>query len=147
MGDPRLLAPRVRECLLICFEFEDHLQRRPQSIAPGGSVVWTSTTPIAQNCSHPGEAGPCYGVQPECVAQYNEIALELLGQEPSVVVNDLWAEVNAVCGVNFTSCSLQHFHDVHATAAGRQFTAIKTAQSIAPLLGPSWRRLAGSQDS
>lgn len=89
-----------------------------EALAPGGSIVWTSTTPIAQDCSLPGQPqGPCYGVQPECVERYNSIALEVLGDKPDVVVNDLWSEMNAVCGTNFTSCSLQHYHDVHCTAA------------------------------
>ena len=50
------------------------------SLAPGGRVVWTSTTPIASNCGS-APHGPCYGVQPQCVVDYNAIALEVLGDK------------------------------------------------------------------
>jgi hypothetical protein len=67
------------------------------ALAPGGKVVWTSTTPIAQNCSLHGPRGPCYGVQPACVANYNKIAFELLASKPDVLVNDVYNRVLDVC--------------------------------------------------
>eukprot|EP00039_Didymoeca_costata_P007220 m.97503 g.97503 ORF g.97503 m.97503 type:complete len:496 (+) comp13597_c0_seq2:101-1588(+) len=106
-----------------------------KSLTPQGKVVWTSTTPIAHNCSLPNTGkGPCYGVQPDCVTEYNNIALATLGSKPDLVINDLYSEVNHVCGLNFTTCSLQHPGDVHPSGPGREFLAIKTAATILPLL-------------
>ena len=110
-----------------------------KSLAPNGTVVWTSTTPIATNCSSVVKNG-CYNVKPECVVQYNAIAADVFGSKPDAVINDVYAAVNGVCGANFTTCSLQHEGDVHPSGPGKQFLAIETAAVIAPLLGPRWRR-------
>ena len=60
------------------------------ALAPGGKVVWTATTPVATNCGSPkAPRGPCYGVAPACVAQYNQIAADLLGSKPDVLLNDV----------------------------------------------------------
>jgi len=93
----------------------------------GGTLIWTSTTP-------PPFPEATDKATVACVSQRNAIAKEAL-LPFNVVVNDLHAEMNAVCGVNFTSCSLQlPGHNVHPTPAGRQFLAIKTASVIAPFL-------------
>lgn len=105
------------------------------SLAPGGKVVWTSTTPIASNCgSASAPRGPCYGVQPKCIVDYNAIALEVLGGKPDVIVNDVYSAVIEVCGLGFETCSLQHEHDVHPSGPGKQFLAIELAATIAPFL-------------
>lgn len=98
-------------------------------LKPGGTLVWTSTTPppFPEATDHASVA---------CVNQRNALAKEVLAQF-DVVINDLHEEMNNVCGVNFTSCSLQlPGHNVHPTPAGRQFFAIKTASVIAPFLNP-----------
>lgn len=93
----------------------------------GGTLIWTSTTP-------PPFPEATDKASVACVNQRNAIAKEALLQF-NVVVNDLHAEMNAACGINFTSCSLQlHGHNVHPTPVGRQFLAIKTASVIAPFL-------------
>ena len=110
------------------------------ALAPGGKVVWTSTTPIATNCgSTKAPRGPCYGVAPECVAEYNQIAADLLGGKPDVVINDVYNAVLGVCGAKFETCTLQHQHDVHPSGPGKQFLALELAATIAPYLN---RRLA-----
>lgn len=112
------------------------------SLAPNGKLIWTSTTPIATNCTVPSTGKPgCYGVAPACVAEYNQIAADVLGGKPDVVVNDVFAAVNTACGVNFTTCSLQHEGDVHPSGPGRQFLAIELVAVAAPLLGPKWADL------
>ena len=118
------------------------------ALAPGGKIVWATTTPIQANCSAPPldgppqanpAYGPCYGVPPACVRQYNALAAEAFAGQPDIVTDDLYAAVNAVCGAGFHRCTLQRWHDVHPTQAGKQFLAIAVAHSIAPLLGPAWR--------
>jgi hypothetical protein len=74
-------------------------------------------------------------VQNACVKRYNELALGLLGSKPNVVVNDVYMAVVSVCGEGFTTCSLQHEHDVHPSGPGKEFLALETAATIAPLLG------------
>ena len=51
-------------------------------------------------------------------------------------MNDLHAEVNEVCGVNFTVCALQDYNNEHPSIQGAAFLGIKTAQTIAPFLNP-----------
>ena len=106
------------------------------ALARGGTIVYTTTTPIAANCSTNFPRG-CYGVAPECVVQRNQIALDVLGKKNDVVINDVWSAVSDVCGVNFTTCSLQHEGDVHPSGPGKQFLAIELAATVAPLLRPT----------
>ena len=111
------------------------------ALAPGGKVVWVTTTPIAANQSTPSPDKPfgpgngkCYGVQDACVAAYNAAVLKLLGSKSDVVVADVYSAVKGVCGEHFQTCSLQHEHDVHPSGPGKQFLAIEVAATIAPLL-------------
>jgi hypothetical protein len=105
------------------------------ALAAGGKVVWTSTTPIATNCSSPAHPKGCYNVKPECVAKYNSIAADVLLNKPDVLANDVYAAVLKVCGEGFETCSLQHEYDVHPSGPGKQFLAIEMATTIAPFLG------------
>jgi hypothetical protein len=105
-------------------------------LAPGGKLIWSSTTPIASNCTGCGD-----GTTTAHVVEYNAIALQVFRQVTAGttvgVVNDLHAEVNNVCGVNFTVCALQCYNNEHPSIPGAAFLGIKTAQTIAPFLNPS----------
>jgi hypothetical protein len=98
-------------------------------------VVWTSTTPIATNCTNPEHPKGCYGVHPTCVTDYNAIAADVLLGKPDVLANDVYTAVMGVCGEGFETCSLQHEYDVHPSGPGKQFLAIELATTIAPFLG------------
>ena len=104
-------------------------------LAPGGKLIWSSTTPIASNCTGCGE-----GTTTAHVVEYNAIALEVfhtvVAGTAIGVVNDLHAEVNRACGVNFTVCALQCYNNEHPSIPGAAFLGIKTAQTIAPFLNP-----------
>ena len=82
----------------------------------------------------------------EHVTQYNAIALDVFQHVTNGtgagVVNDLHEEVNAVCGVNFTSCALQDYNNEHPSIPGAAFLGIRTAMTIAPFLNP--KRAAGT---
>jgi hypothetical protein len=54
--------------------------------------------------------------------------------------------VNAVCGVNFTSCPLQCYNNEHPSIPGAAFLGIRTAMTIAPFLNPK-RPAAVDMDS
>ena len=102
-------------------------------LAPHGKLIWSSTTPISSNCTGCGD-----GTTMEHVVEYNAIALEVFqrvtANTSAGVVNDLHEEVNAVCGANFTSCSLQCYNNEHPSIPGAAFLGIKTAMTIAPFL-------------
>ena len=120
-----------------------------KALAPGGTVVWTTTTPIATDSrvSH---------IDPACIPRRNSIAASALRDKPQLVVNDLYAAVTAVCGSNFKlgECPIQNggpatagpnastaTGGMHFNAAGRQLTALVTAQAIVSQLGPGWARM------
>merc|ERR1712194_83190 len=98
------------------------------ALVPGGKIVWTTTTPISSNLSSYPGCTTAHGIE------YNAIALDVFGDKPDVVINDLHFAVNKVCGVNYTSCHLQNYNDVHPTIAGAAFLGIQTAQTIAKLI-------------
>jgi len=101
------------------------------ALVAGGKLVWSSTTPISANCTGCGQ-----GTTMDHVVEYNAVALQVFASVAGTagVVNDLHAEVNAVCGQNFTVCSLQAYNNEHPSIAGAAFLGIKTARTIAPFL-------------
>jgi lysophospholipase L1-like esterase len=119
-----------------------------QALAPGGTVIWTTTTPVATDW--PGVA---HHIDPGCIPRRNAIVMSALGGKPRLVVNDLYGAVTAVCGAAFKlgDCPIQNgapasstsvaTGGMHFNAAGRQFTALVTAQTIVSQLGPGWRRV------
>lgn len=58
--------------------------------------------------------------------------------------HDRYDAVVGVCGEGFATCALQKPNDIHFTQAGRQFTAVVVAHSIAQLLGPRWGQLTAA---
>ena len=116
------------------------------ALAPGGKILWVSTTPVPTVGSAPqsftcGLSGSAFN---GCVDDYNTAALALLGGKPNVEVLDLNAAVSDVCGKPYESCNLQRWHDVHFTSAGKQFCAVQVAHAVAPLLAPKWNRLCNA---
>jgi hypothetical protein len=107
------------------------------ALAPNGTLVWATTTPVAASCSS-GSAEACFGITPACVDQINAIAAEAFATMDDVVVDDLFGGVNAVCGHGFEHCPLQRWGGVLPTQTGKQFLAISVAHTVAPLLGPAW---------
>ena len=113
-----------------------------QALAPGGTILWVSTTPVPE-----GDGAPTCGISGtafnSCVDDYNAAALTLLATKPHVQarVVDLNSAVHQVCGKGFRTCNLQRWHNVHFTDAGKQFCAVEVAAAIAPLLAPAWSRL------
>ena len=119
-------------------QYGDNLERiftmGKAGLAPGGKLIWSSTTPISSNCTGCGD-----GTTTDHVVEYNAIALEAFNKVVGTtdgVVNDLHAEVNEVCGVNFKVCPLQDYNNEHPSIPGAAFLGIKTAQTIAPFLNP-----------
>jgi hypothetical protein len=110
------------------------------SLAPGGSIVWVTTTPHSTTQTDCGITGAAFN---KCIDDYNAAALALLGAKPDVKVCDLNAAVTAVCGKNYTkgACNLQRYENVHFTDAGKSFCAIEVAHTVAPLLAPKWLKL------
>lgn len=119
-------------------------------LAPGGTFLWTTTTPVAQKCAATAECPP------ECIA----IAASVLGGKPHVKFNDLCANVSAICGTNYSigECPIQRgsvgaptsgaeHGGMHFNSAGRQFTALVTARSIVAALGPAWARINCTEES
>jgi len=104
-------------------------------LAPGGKLIWSSTTPISSNCTGCGD-----GTTMQHVDEYNSIALDVFrrvtANSSAGVVNDLHEEVNSVCGVNFTSCALQCYNNEHPSIPGAAFLGIRTALTILPFLNP-----------
>ena len=104
-------------------------------LAPGGKLIWSSTTPISSNCTGCGD-----GTTMQHVDEYNSIALDVFrrvtANTTSGVVNDLHEEVNSVCGVNFTSCALQCYNNEHPSIPGAAFLGVRTALTILPFLNP-----------
>ena len=110
-----------------------------KKLAPGGTFLWTTTTPVVPRAGD---------VTPGCVEKRNAIAASALSGKPQVKVNDLYGNISAVCGTNYTigACPLQIGTTggpggMHFNSAGRQFTALVTARSIAASLGPAWARI------
>jgi lysophospholipase L1-like esterase len=111
----------------------DIYAKASKALAPGGKIVWVTTTPVST--SDPGVGFNT------CVDTYNAAALKLLGAKSDVVVADLNAAVNKVCGKGYEDCNLQRWHNVHFTTAGKQFCAVEVANTVAPLLAPKWKTI------
>ena len=110
------------------------------ALAPGGKIVWVTTTPHSVTQTDCGITGAAFNT---CIDDYNAAALALMGAKPDVEVCDLNAAVVAVCGKNYGkgACNLQRYEDVHFTDAGKAFCAIEVAHAVAPLLAPKWLKL------
>lgn len=113
------------------------------SLAPNGTILWVSTTPVSSAAETPWKGkGPAgWTGLGDCVTSYNAAAVQLLGALPDVQIVDLHSAVTDVCGMQYDQCNLQKWSDVHFTTAGKQFCAVQVAAGIAPKLGPAWRRL------
>lgn len=108
------------------------------SLAPGGKVVFVTTTPISQLTeANTAKTKPGYSFS-GCIKEYNAAAVELLSAKADVVVADLHSAVTRVCGDTYDACNLQLYNNVHFTGAGKQFCAVEVAKTVAPLLGPKW---------
>ena len=103
------------------------LYERFATIAP--MVMWTTTTPVPNVTTSMGRTY-------ELAIQYNEQALMFLSSHtPSgLLVNDLWSDMIAHCGVGYTSCDLQLPANVHLTPAGIAFTAQSAFKAITAAL-------------
>ena len=66
-----------------------------KALAPGGSIVWVTTTPHAVMDGYT-DCGLAGGAFNSCIDDYNAAALTLMEQKPNVVVADLNAAVNQV---------------------------------------------------
>ena len=114
------------------------------ALAPGGKILWVSTTPVptadgaAPQPFTCGRSGPDFNT---CIDDYNAAALTLLGSKPDVKVLDLNGAVSAVCGKPYEACNLQLWHNVHFTTAGKQFCAVQVSHAIGPMLAPRWHTL------
>ena len=114
-----------------------------KSLAPGGSIVWVTTTPHATMSGYIvcGLEGPSFNA---CIDEHNAAAITLLSTKPNVVVSDLGAAVTAVCGTNYSTCNLQRWRDTQFTSAGKQLCAVNLAHTVAPLIGPKWHDLTST---
>jgi hypothetical protein len=110
------------------------------SLAPGGKIVWVTTTPHSTTQTDCGITGTAFN---SCIDDYNAAALTLLGAKPDVEVCDLNAAVVSVCGKGYGKggCNLQRYENVHFTDAGKSFCAIEVSNVVAPLLAPKWMKL------
>ena len=109
-----------------------------QALAPGGKIVWVTTTPVPTGMPVSSTCGVSGAAFNTCVDDYNDAALKLLGLKPDVIVADLHNAVLDVCGAGYKTCTLQRWGDVHFTDAGKQFCAVVVAKNVAPLLAPKW---------
>ena len=109
-----------------------------QALAPGGKIVWVTTTPVPTGMSVSSTCGISGAAFNTCVDDYSDAALKLLGLKPDVIVADLHNAVLDVCGAGYKTCNLQRWGDVHFTDAGKQFCAVVVAKNVAPLLAPKW---------
>jgi hypothetical protein len=97
-------------------------------------VIWVTTTPV------PNVPWDLIGRDEHDVIAYNAKALEVL--EPlaeklghTLLVADLHASVDAYCGANYESCSLQQQNDVHFTCPqGTSFLATRVVDKIVAAL-------------
>ena len=108
------------------------------ALAPGGKILWVSTTPVS---SQPGTCGRSGAAFNSCIDDYNAAAVALLGGRPDIEVLDLNGAVSAVCGKPYKACNLQLWDNVHFTTAGKQFCAVQVAHAIGPMLAPRWHTL------
>eukprot|EP00729_Bicosta_minor_P002814 gene2814-15504_t len=120
-------------------------QAASKALAPGGTIVWVTTTPHAEGGDVPNDCGITGAAFNTCIDTYNAAALKLMSVCSNVVVADLNSAVNAVCGKGYAACNLQRFHNVHFTTAGKQFCAVQVANVVAPLLAPKWAVLEPKQ--
>lgn len=67
------------------------------SLAPGGKIVWVSTTPVPTGQNQSGTCGITGSAFNSCIDEYNAAALALLAPKPDVVVLDLNSAVNEMC--------------------------------------------------
>ena len=131
---PSMYAPI--EPALYASNMERIYQQLAGALAPNGTLVWATTTPVPPSYKNRNNSD---------VLRINEQMRALFGpgsKHPEVVVHDLYAEVVARCsrdpasvGYPATSdCDVLQSNGVHMSAAGRQFTGIMTAASILPYL-------------
>jgi hypothetical protein len=120
------------------------------ALAPGGKILWVSTTPAptADGATpQPFTCGRSGSDFNSCIDDYNAAALTLLGSKPDVKVLDLNSAVSAVCGKPYKACNLQLWHNVHFTTAGKQFCAVQVAHAIGPMLAPRWHTLCSASNN
>jgi len=113
------------------------------SLAPGGKIVWVTTTPVSNTFPVCNLTGDAFN---QCVDEYNQAALELAASRKDIVVADLNEAVRDVCGQDYATCNLQRYDNVHFTDAGKQYCAVVVAKAVAPLLGPKWNALTTKDD-
>jgi hypothetical protein len=111
-------------------------QHLRKALAPNGTLVWTTTTPVPPSYKNRNNSD---------VLRINEQMRSLFGPgaaHPEVVVHDLYGEIVARCSRDGASAGFPQTSDclvlqsdgVHMSAAGRQYTGIMVAASILPFL-------------
>lgn len=115
-------------------------------LAPGGTILWVSTTPVGTGAEAPfaGKGPPGWTSLGQCIQDYNAAAAKLLAGTPNVEILDLHSAVSDVCGATYDECNLQLWSNVHFTTAGKQFCAVQVAAAVAPKLGPAWLRISNA---
>ena len=107
-------------------------------LAPNGTLIFQTTTPVPSSY-------PKINRNNTDVVRANEQMKALFGpssKHPEVVVHDLYSEVvqrcnrdaRAVSYPETSDCTFLQDNGVHFSTAGRQFTGIMVAASIAPYL-------------
>jgi hypothetical protein len=106
------------------------------ALTENGTLIFTTTTPVPPSYKNRNNSD---------VVKINALAMTLFGpgsKHPEVVVHDLYQQIVQRCSRDSASvgypetsdCMVIQSNGVHMSPAGRQFTAIVTAASIAPYL-------------
>ena len=77
-----------------------------QALAPGGKILWVSTTPVPTGQNPAGTCGIAGTAFNGCVDDYNAAALQLLADKPDVAVLDLNGAVNNACSKGYLPISI-----------------------------------------
>lgn len=111
-------------------------QKMMGSLAPGGTLIWRTTTPVPPSYQQRNNSD---------VVTVNALAATLFGpcsKHPDVKVHDLYSQVLERCSrdpqskgyPDSSDCLVLQNNGVHFSDVGRQFSGIMTAASILPYL-------------
>lgn len=98
-------------------------------------VIWATTTPCPNVTTSMGRTN-------DKVKAYNKQAMTSLtaaaaAAGKTLLVDDLFADIERACGSNYKSCPLQRPHNVHFEPEGDEFMAERVVASILSSLGLS----------
>jgi acyl-CoA thioesterase-1 len=99
----------------------------------GAKVIFATTTPVLFQTT---PSGCKYCRNESSVVLYNRLARAALATAAAKTpatplrINDIYGDVTAFCGVDYTRCVLQLAPGVHFTRMGREYTGLSVTVSI-----------------